>query len=313
VLAAARQAFPPGNPQGVVAHGIDISRRAGRSQGYYSLVLYVACKARRPATAIKPVPFSHNGKAYAAVPDVIGVGGEPLAAQGTAGQFSGLHPGARIEARVSKTGYSNGGVACLLTTGTRPTHLLTAGHLFNPMFNRSEVLAAADEGEERVVVGSLTGNLLDQAPMTTGYHLDAALVELNAAGRNMAEESDRWSSPRLAGQVAQDELQGNWVQSFRPTTGGYSMETKALAGVFTANLKSGARPLNFSVTDVIKTRSTISREGDSGTIMFTLGDDCLAGGICSGCLGAEGSLFEPLDRALNALQSTLDADLNIWP
>lgn len=305
VMAAARRQFGPDNPYGVEAFGIDRKVTCGRRLHTSALNVYVVHKQAAPARAVPTLLV--RGRGLRVRPDVVGVGAQPTGhdARRFAAPLLGLYAGAAIHVHGRVRQF--GGVACLLGDGARPTHLLTAGHLFPKRQPNVEVLAAR-RGEAPSVIGRLQVNLLDAPFAELEHPLDVALVALTPRGVRMAEASQE--GPRLRDFAAGDTLAGAPVSAFLPTAHDCSRPTELLDGPLDAQMRSAARGLYF-VRQVVGTRAAISNPGDSGTILYN-GPlaAALAVGICVGQFGAM-TIFEPFERALLALRAGTELPLSL--
>jgi hypothetical protein len=304
-MAAARRQFGPGNPYGVQAFGIDRKVTCGRRLRTSALNVYVVHKQAAPTRAVPPLIVRSRGLRVR--PDVVGVGAQPTGhdAKRFAPPLLGLYAGAAIhvQGRVRQFG----GVTCLLGDGARPTHLLTAGHLFPKRQPNVEVLAAR-RGEAPSVIGRLQVNLLDAPFPELEHPLDVALVALTPRGVRMAEASQ--DGPKLCDFVASDTLAGAEVSAFLPTAHDCSRPTELLDGPLDAQMRSAARGVYF-VQQVVGTRAAISNPGDSGTILYNGPlSAAFAVGICVGQFGAM-TIFEPFERALLALRAGTGLPLSL--
>lgn len=309
---AAAAAFPPGNPHGVFGVAIQRRRVRGRELGYPTLALFVERKLDDPRAAIEPIVFRHRRAALAVLPDVVATGSEAAASRGARAVFTGLHPGAAI--RIASGRRCAGGVACLLTLDDRPTHLLTAGHLFPPGSGSVAVRAASGPRGAEVDVGRLARNLLD----ASGRGIDVALVGLTEQGIDMAIQSARPSrAPVLrATPFVSAFVDAARLKVYLSRTGDYQPLRTASIGPSVFQLRSDCRPPH-RVADVIATDFANNTRGNSGTILMT-DEDPVGGamigsavGVAIGFAGAM-SLHEPLDRALRAIRSATDRAFKIW-
>jgi hypothetical protein len=222
----------------------------------------------------------------------------------TPARYSGVHAGAAIDVKIGNARLEHGAICALLApraTDPGPTHLLTCGHVFHPDGSARSVIAASGPGATAVEIGTLKVNLLVPG---AGRRLDAALVELTAAGKALAAAGGK--GPALVGHMDAQAVFGRDAQSWRPTSGAYSAETTT-AGPFTRNCTANLWG-SYQVQSVIGTTRRISVDGDSGTILTAL-DPRIAIGACIGSTG-DASFFEPVGRILSALRPTFN--LSIW-
>jgi hypothetical protein len=302
---AAESLLEPSGGCGVVAVGIDVKRREGRSLGYSTLVAYVERKSPEPIHPVPAVEFEHDGEAYRVVPDVVAVGAPRLNSGGSP-IWTGLHPGSCIEVRYGGGGVERGAVAALLGDG-QPTHLLTAGHLFAPHLINMPVYASSGAAMSPFVVGRLVANLLDSPPGTT---LDVAAVALDQAGIQLAQASQ--VGPRLHDVVPTMIAGGRLAQAFLSTRHSYSAPpVRVRRTEYTAVLWAPRRGAYIRVRDPVRSDHAITTGGDSGTILMTTEERRRAIGICSGSFSGE-SIFEPLALALAQLSAHLARPLTLW-
>ncbi len=313
VLAGARELYAPGNDFGVYGFGIGSKLARGRKIGYKSLRVFVPQKTKDPATEIKPVHVVWKGKDLFFLPDIVAKGYPYVNNALRPIKFSGLHPGAPI---VVDYQYG-GGVACILTKDdSRPTHLLTSGHLFQAPGNDGklpevEVAAEWEVSNDPFPIGYLEANLLDSYPSNPGHSIDAALVCLNNDGVDMAKEP--FEGPTLREPLSSDAAKNTSAQVYLPTTNDYSGRVRIEeAFIEKAVFYSDVRD-EFIVEKVLQTETSVTVQGDSGTILFQEkpdGNDEYGGiGIC---VGGRIGVFEPLDRALEALNRQLPYNVTLW-
>jgi hypothetical protein len=305
VMEAARRKFGPGNPYGVQAFGIDRRVTRGRRLRSAALNVYVVHKHAAPERAVPEVTV--RGGKLKVRPDVIGVGADPQGHEVSriAPPLLGLYAGAAIQVggRIPRFG----GVACILGSGGSPTHFVTAGHLFAPKRARTPVLGGR-RGERPRVVGTLQLNLLDLPLPGLAFPLDVALIELNADGARLVSLSQ--DGPRLRDVLGSDTVAGAEVNAFLPTAHDCSRMTEILDGPLDAQMRSVARGV-YRVQQVLGTRAVITNPGDSGTVLYNGAlNTASAVGLCVGQFGAM-SIFEPLDRALLALEQATALPLEL--
>ena len=304
VMREARKVFGPRNRFGVHAFGIGAKRARGHTRGYRTLIALVMRKQERPRDRVPAVQFSFKRRTLTVMPDVIATGQAARATKGTKIAFTGLHPGASImvENRYAACG-------CLMHRGDgRPSHVLTAGHLFRVDAVGTPVFGGI--GNQVKQIGTLVANLLDPNP-DLPFPMDAAAVELNAAGVNLANQT---AAPvRLGGVVGSDDIGGLDVQAYLATSHDFSRETTTNDEPFSfPNMQSAVRG-RYEVTNVVRTDGAITLEGDSGTVLATADPSRGAAGLCIGVVGTAMSLFDPLFRARKYLSQELGFALKLWP
>lgn len=312
-MRAAVAAFPDANPHGVFGIAIERRRVRGRPCGYSTLSLFVERKQDDPGSAIEPIVFRHRGGRFAVVPDVVATGQAAVASRGPVPAFTGLHAGAAI--RVTAGHRCAGGITCLLTADGRPTHLLTAGHLFPDSAGAFAVTASTGQRGSEVEVGRLSVNLLDRPGQTA---IDVALVALNRDGIAMAIESAaRPRMPRLRARPF-DSLfvEAARLRLFLPRTGDYQPVRSARNRPNRFRVVTGCRPPH-TVTDVITSDFANNTVGNSGTILMTDEGEIGSNGASSAVGAAIGfsgamSLHEPLDRALRELRAETGRAFKVW-
>jgi hypothetical protein len=308
-LRAARRAYPPGNPEGVFAFDFGPRVRRGVVQREQTLRLYVGRKDGH-APPVSVLRFGHAGVRHRLQPDVVATGVVARAAIGRGLRCSGLHPGASLLVRDG--GARWGGVACLLVAGSEK-YLLTAGHLFRPGAARAPVACSLGPGRPMRVVGVLFSNLLDRdAASGEDDLLDAALVALTPAGEAVLAATDEARAPRLTNLIDAEAAAEGRVQCYRPTANDYSPPVACSFGRRVAYLAADARPTPVVVSAALRTDFVITSEGDSGSILCSVGDERLAAGLCVGSDGV-GSLFAPLDRCLDRFNELHGLELRLWP
>lgn len=304
VVAAGESLLEPGGGYGVVAVGVDAKWRDGRSLGYSTLVAYVERKHPLPARPIPAVEVELSGVPYRIEPDVVAVGtpriqsgGEPL--------WTGLHAGGCIEVRYGGGGTERGAVA-VIAGGTRPTHAVTAGHLFAPHLVGMPVYASPSPHVAPFVIGRLSANLLDAAEGA----IDAAAVELLPAGVQLARATQR--GPQLAAVLPTSIAGGRRAQAFLATRHAYSAPLVNVRRTsYTAVLWAPRRSTYIRLRDPVRSEHAITIAGDSGTILMTCESSRRGIGLCSGSYDGE-SLFEPLELALTRLSARLSTPLRLW-
>lgn len=308
-IEATFEAYPRGNAAGVFGACIQRKRTHGRRQRIWTVAVFVERKQLQPSQPVQPLRFRLGEEWVELVPDVVATGRRAAGAAGQSSHFTGLHAGAAL--RVDSGHSCAGGVACLLTKGSEPTHLVTAGHVFPEGSHDVPVLAALSSASHAKRVGKLSHNLLDGRA-----GMDVALVELTEDGIEMAKHSG--AAPRLP-RLLPDPFNTAFVASaslrvFLPTTGDYQGH---LEGQFHFNrftLESGCRP-DHEVRNVITTGFAHNAPGNSGTILMTDGPTSGPSGQGVGvAVGFAGdlSLHEPLDKALERLRAEVGAGFRIW-
>lgn len=218
--------------------------------------------------------------------------------------WSGLHPGAPIATGPGAA--CTGGVALLLATtaGGAPTHLLTAGHLFprDARGTDADVFAGAPGAARCALVGRLAHNLLDGA-----IAQDVALVELSEEGRALCGPG----GPEVIGlgevPLGTRREARLWLAGRGRATGTVHVRRDR----FRARFRSALRPEGYTLRDLIRTVSALSRHGDSGSPLVSAAARSLALGVIVGRKGVHG-VFEPIDRALEALEGRRGAPLFVW-
>jgi hypothetical protein len=309
-MRAAARRFSPGNRYGVVAYGIRGRRRRGRRDGTLGLVVYVVRKRERPRS---PVPSFHvqvAGRALRIVPDVVGTGEMPRLAATEDAPFTGLHAGAAI--KVGDDSPELGAVGCLLTGGGgQPTHLVTAGHLFEGAgADGDPTYAAASDDDDVICVGNLVANLLDEGDrrrVGLDRCVDVALVKLTDDGAQLATATRAPCS--IGGVLSSGAANGRSGQIFSWIAGDFSPEGAISSLPTVVHFGESARGA-FSVSDVLTLEPRVTDAGNSGTALLSADADRQAIGVCVGAYRID-SVFEPLDRALAALRSKF-GPLDIW-
>lgn len=309
---AAGRTYAIGNRFGVVGFTTGPRTRRGRRQRQETLIVLVPRKLHSPGRPIEPIRFEVDGVPHEAVPDVLAVG-RPCAQDAPLAEFTGLHPGAGIRCPYRGGGNEYGGVACILGTGGEPTHLLTAGHLFDPSAAPDQqVVEAGRPAGGAAVVGHCLVDFLDVQPPGLSHPLDVAIVELNGEGVRIARDSraerdDPWPSAMMPDVVALDRA----CVAFEPTIGDYSPATRTRPRLATCDMEGSARRGPFRVHDVLFTQQQVTHCGDSGTCLVTQTARRVLLGSCVGAAG--GSLFEPAWRAVEQARTHLGIpDLDIW-
>jgi hypothetical protein len=306
-IEAAAAAYPRKNSAGVLGACIQRKRVGGRRRKAWTLGVFVRRKELEPPQAVRAITFCSGGQWYELLPDVVATGQPGIAAAGGGAPFSGLHAGASI--RVAARRSCAGGVACLLTTGNQPTHLLTAGHLFPSRATRTPILAALSPKLPPRRVGVLQHNLLD-----TQAGIDVALVTLTPGGAEMARVSGLAERlPRLGPEPFEVSfIDSTSLRVFLPTRGDYHAGLDGERRFNRFTLHSGYRPAH-EVRDVITTGFAHNTPGNSGTVLMTDDEGGLAQGV-GVAVGFAGdlSLHEPLDRALESLRVHTRQRFKIW-
>lgn len=302
ILALARRRYPPGNADGVFAFELGPRLCRGRSMPERTLRVFVPWKD--PSCTAMPPLVVRSGNARIRVrPDVIATGAQPLAGDAPTSYFTGLHVGAALQARTRF-----GATGLLLTAEQRPTHLVTAGHLFAER-DREAAVRAARQGTNARVIGRLVCNLLDERPGGLTHAIDAALVELNAFGTALAEATHHRKAPQPIAVLSLAEAGRTAVLAFRATANDYS-ESSDVHSVAECHFAAAARPRGYAVQDVLCTERQLTRAGDSGTLFTTAGQQRAAVGLCIGVDGRR-TLLEPLERALHYFDHARPG-LSLW-
>ncbi len=309
---AAADLFPVGNPHGVFGMAIRRRRVRGHELAYSTLCLFVPRKQDDPTARIEQILFRHRRETFAVIPDIVATGRPAGASRGQLPTFTGLHPGAAL--RVEAGHRCAGGVACLLTLDRRPTHLLTAGHIFPRARGRFAVVAASGPRGAAIEIGRLALNLLDRTPEPR----DVALVELNPQGVRMAIDSaSQARTPVLrANPHGSNFLDFARLKVFLPTTGDYHAVRSGEMTASTFHLTTACRP-RFSIENVIVTDFANNTDGNSGTILMNDDRDesdraYSAVGVAVGFASGAVSFHEPIDRALKAIDHVNGLAFEIW-
>lgn len=302
-MAAAEKRFPPGNPHGVFAFGIDQTTAQGLP-GPLGLVVHVERKMHRPPARVPALRVD----GITVVPDVVGSGRTAVAGQGFEPVFTGLHPGAAIVTGASRP--QVGAVACILARDDRPVFLITAGHLFPQRAGGMPVGSApADWDGPPEPIGTLQQNLLDGSPGADADQppIDASLIELNADGVKLARRTrSRWT---LGSIMKLATIDGTPSQAFRWRGGQFALARPASTLPRTVHFRGHVR--DFTVRDVVSTSPSTTADGDSGTILVEAAARRRAIGVCVGEFAHE-SIFEPLDKVLRGFGAAV-AGCRIWP
>jgi hypothetical protein len=287
VLAAATDALRA-HP-GVRGWGIDQRRLNGEPMGYDTLVVWVAPGVH--PDALPEVRVRRDGTGRRVLPEVRPAGfnvqtatyrGEPSEAPPRQAPFTGLHIGSCVA-----VGGTHGAVGAWLGTDSRPTHLVTAGHLFRP--GDTDVIAA-EQGGTPVRIGRLERNLLDSPTP-----IDVAVVRLVGPGAQMALRGTRRVAPPV-GIVDPSDVRGD-VQAWQPSIGGWS-EPQRLLRVRAHVRMCPHDPRAYTLIDPVQTGS-FTRAGDSGTCLLTRAPRH-AVGLFVGTMGSR-SLFVPMTRLVRVL------------
>jgi hypothetical protein len=288
VLSVARATFGVGNRFGVHAYGIGPRICRGHVHALTTLNVYVLRKLKDPKFQVPTLSISARGRTWQLKPNVIATGARPQAAIGGAPAFSGMHPGAPIVLRGRTRG--RGAIAAILGQNARPTHALTAGHLFQRGALGEAVFAAESARSVVRQVGELAANFLDS------HGVDAALIQLNSTGQGWVNDQ----GPPLADFVSELSCFKKLARSFLATANDYSREVHTGPKPIDVHLTAPTRGV-FLVKDVVTTDGEITRHGDSGTVLCAGRKNALAMGICSGGTGHH-SVFEPMERVINLVQ-----------
>lgn len=304
VMREAQKLFVPGNRWGVVAYGIRPRRRRGQRDGTLGLVAYVE---RKRARAVDPVPsltVTISGRVATIVPDVIGTGQSPQPAWTDTASFTGIHVGAALQVDSDSPELGSIGCVVALDPDRAPTHLVTAGHLFDGgRVDEISVSCAANSDEEPIRIGTLVSNLLDAGDRRRAggdVPRDVALVELNDEGRALALAT---RSPfSIEGVRAGAAAASRSGQVFSWMSGDFSPEGTIVELPMVVHFDGPPRGA-YTVTDVLALEPRVTDPGNSGSALLSVGDRRWAFGICVGGFRME-SIFEPLDRALKVFESS---------
>ncbi len=295
-MEAAERAFPPRNEYGVFAFGIAPTSRRGLP-GPLGLVVHVERKLRSPPARVPALRVAGRR----VVPDVVGTGRGPRAAQGETPPFSGLHPGAVIACGSRRP--EIGAVGCLLAFDQSPALLITAGHLFPRNAAGMRVFSAPagwDDAPEPI--GALHRNLLDSADS-----IDAALIVLNNDGVKLARRTKtRWT---LGPVVDLNEISAMSSQAYRWRSGEFTEARPASTFPQTVHFHGDLR--DFTVRGVVASSPSTTAAGDSGTVLVESTSRRRAIGLCVGEFDRE-SIFEPFEKVLAAFGDDV-AGARVWP
>jgi hypothetical protein len=295
-MEAAERIFPPQNKYGVFGFGIGSKRKKGAYSGYNTLTVFITRKYKNPENRIPPVPVSFSEGDFFVIPDIIASGHAPKINNSKKLPFNGLHPGSVIRPEWDRS-YSYGGVACILSSNREPDFLLTAGHLFPPGA-QGTLVYAGDSGFSGKPCGELVHNLLDHDYGSS--NIDAALVQLNEDGKMLVHETTG-DGPYLQGIDTLEIGRTGYVQAFLPNSNDYSDVVEVRYHNFTIYINEPLRDRDLVIRSSLLTRFSISRPGDSGTILFSRRESKGAVGICVGEWGTH-SIFEPIGRAIRILR-----------
>jgi hypothetical protein len=298
VMAKARETFGARNRFGVRAYGIGPRVCGGHATHQTVLNVYVMRKLSAPQHPVPELTLMLGKHRVSIIPNVIATGRRSRADLGTRLPYSGVHAGAVISTAGRRAGRA--AIGCLLTNDDAPTHLLTAGHLFGPGQRGSLVFAASGPSAPLRRIGRLSLNLLDDSGT------DAALIELNAAGRQLVCER----GPHLRDYLTLRDVWGRQARAFLASGGDYSRETTTAAGPTDVFLSAPTRGV-FRVTETIATEGELTNAGDSGTVLCSGASNQFALGLCAGAMGAH-SFFVPLDPIMARLHREVDAGLSLF-
>jgi hypothetical protein len=302
LIEAALRRFPIGNRHGVFGFDVGVRVRRGLPTPEHTLRLYIEQKLPESGGTLNR-PFKVGASRSLVVPDIVATGSRPRTLEGRSLTFSGVHVGAAI--LVAKRHF--GGIGAILTSNTKPSHLLTAGHLF-PEGSTDVAVQAARSGGSPRIVGHLACNLLDKH---RGSHaIDAALVRLNDLGSELAVSNSSTRPPR-PGALFSSDPEDVVVQAYLSTALDFSTPSKMSLLPLAVHLLSGARPSGYTVRGVVRCAHEITRQGDSGTAFLTADAQRHLVGTCVGVDG-KGSLVEPAARALAVLAAETGLSLNLW-
>lgn len=302
LIAAARRKFPPGNRYGIFGFDIGPAIHCGRRAPGRTLRVYVERKDSL-APKVPALVVQSAGKRLRVVPDIIATGALPRASDAEDHAFTGLHVGCAIRVK-----HRSGAVGLILGMNGSPTHLVVAGHLFADDELDQEVRCGRRTGPSRVI-GRVVCNLLDARPTGLAHAIDAALVELNELGVELAISTEADKAPVVASIASKPTVAARAAQAFRPTAHDYS-ERSPTQLLLQCTVISSARPNGYTVQDVLCTEHEITRAGDSGTILVLADEQDVGVGTCIGING-RGTLIEPLDRALSVF-ATVVPNLGVW-
>jgi hypothetical protein len=306
VMTAAQKTFPPGNDYGVFGFGIGFQIVKGTRKEGRTLNAYIERKVKNPKHPIPEIVCTFNGKSYVIRPDVIATGRKPRTSASPIQTFSGLCPGSVIGCNDAP--YREfGGVACILTIGYGPSHLITAGHLFPKNAVGNPVYAGHTDTNEPISCGELSVNLLDSID-ENGTSIDAALVELNNAGRALAKDSN--SGPNLYGFAKLTMGSTDNARAFLPNSNDYSNEVEIEYFPNVVYFSSDVRTGYYQVQNALRTSVAITNPGASGTILITANPPFKGLGSCIGEFQYH-SFFEPFSRSYNVFRQTYP-NLKLW-
>ena len=299
-LGTARDQFFLGNPYGVYGVIVAPRRSGGKDAEECTLRLMVEYKTSQPE---RPVPaaieYELDARCFGVRPDVVAGGIAPRTSFGAAVAFTGLHAGCTI--RIDQPMRRFGAVCALLDArqAGRPTHALTAGHLFALGGLGTEVRCAASSAAAPGVIGRLVANALDE------QRGDLAILELTAHGVALAQSSRApvrtqpiatLSTATLAAcyrPTTHDWSHTTWVH---PTTGWYWLHDQMRGWLQFENPAYSA--------------GAIVAPADSGSSLCGAPE----GELLGSCIGTTDtwSLFQPLEPLRDWITQRLGGDLRLW-
>ncbi len=307
VMSKSEALFPPENQYGVFGFGIGRKVIKGlRKQGQLALNVYVKRKSETPRHPIPPIECLFQKKPYLIIPDVIATGQKPRTNWSSSQIFNGLHAGAVIACN-SPPQREFGGVACVLTEGNGPSHIITAGHLFPENAEGSSVYAGWPDSKTAIECGVLIFNLLD-SNHAGDSDVDAALVELNDAGQELAQESV--GGPDLRNLVELNIGETKTAQAFLPYSNDFSVEVEIEYFPNLTYFSADVRNKYYKVVNALRTVTAITDPGASGTILATSKSPASGLGSCIGEFQYH-SFFEPFSRSIIYFRKT-HSKLKLW-
>jgi hypothetical protein len=228
--------------------------------------------------------------------------------------FSGLHVGAAIA--VPDGNRLECGAAGVFLGGAgddRPSHLLTAGHVFVAgNATGAQVLGALAGTRPRLQVGSLVVNFLapDGAGMASlEQPIDIAVVELTRAGAELAADTTQPPGLEdLTGGDGDGDPAGA-VRAYLWTRAALSGEARVDRARRDADFATG-RASFYTLHGVFAATPPLTDPGDSGTALLSAVARAAPLGLCVGEVDGS-SIIEPLPRALAAFRRVV-GDLQLW-
>lgn len=185
--------------------------------------------------------------------------------------------------------------------GGDATHLLSSGHLFPPRASGEDasVFAAPLGASEPQLVGRQVLNLLDEERPS-----DVALIELTDEGRALCVAQ----GPAVLG-AEPTRMGGRWqARLWLAQQQRHTQPVWVRLDPLRARFRAALRPNGYVLRDLLRTSAPMSQHGDSGSPLLTAADRGRALGLLVGRKGVYG-VFEPLDRALAALETRLGPGL----